>query len=382
VPLRRDAAGSRLGTCCTAQRSLGARSRGSPSKLPPQKKASDMARKFSADRLAAIARRSFPNAKSSASPITLGRVLGVTAGVLAATALANLALAREAERSHPPEGKFITIDGVRLHYIERGTGPVIVLLHGNGAMAGDFVLSGLFDLLAKDYRVIAFDRPGFGYSERPRRRIWTADAQAALFHEALLRLDVPRAVVVGHSWGTLVALALALRDQVRTAGLVLLSGYYYPGVRADAALLSWPAIPVLGDLLRYTISPILGRLMAPMVYRKLFAPAPVSARFENEFPLELAVRPSQIRASAAETALMIPGAASLADHYPELSIPVAIMAGRGDKIVSSDRQSGRLNAALPQTTLRDIPDAGHMLHHIVPEEVAAVIREIAAAALS
>jgi pimeloyl-ACP methyl ester carboxylesterase len=339
-------------------------------------------RKFSADRIAAIARRSVPIAKSSASTITLGRVLGVATVVLAATALTNLALAREAERSHPPEGKFITIDGVRLHYIERGTGPVIVLLHGNGAMAGDFVLSGLFDLLARNYRVIAFDRPGFGYSERPRRRIWTADAQAAIFHEALLRLDVPRAVVVGHSWGTLVALALALRDQVRTAGLVLLSGYYYPSVRADAALLSWPAIPVLGDLLRYTISPILGRLMAPMVYRKLFAPAPVSARFENEFPLELAVRPSQIRASAAETALMIPGAASLADHYPELSIPIAIMAGRGDKIVSSDRQSVRLSAALPQTTLREVPDAGHMLHHIVPEEVAAVIREIADAALS
>jgi pimeloyl-ACP methyl ester carboxylesterase len=336
-------------------------------------------RKFSADRIAAVARRTVPT-KSSASPITLGRVLGAAAGVLAATAVTNLALAREAERSHPPEGKFITIDGMRLHYIERGTGPVIVLLHGNGAMAGDFVLSGLFDLLAKDYRVIAFDRPGFGYSERPRRRIWTADAQAAIFHEALLRLDVPRAVVVGHSWGTLVALALALRDQVRTAGLVLLSGYYYPGVRADAAVLSWPAIPVLGDLLRYTISPILGRLMAPMVYRKLFAPAPVSTRFENEFPLELAVRPSQIRASAAETALMIPGAASLADHYSELSIQ--IMAGRGDKIVSSDRQSGRLSAALPQNTFRDVPDTGHMLHHIVPEEVAAVIREIADAALS
>jgi pimeloyl-ACP methyl ester carboxylesterase len=142
------------------------------------------------------------------------------------------------------------------------------------------------------------------------------------------------------------------------------------------------AIPVLGDLLRYTISPIVGRLMAPMVYRKLFAPAPVSTRFENEFPLELAVRPSQIRASAAETALMIPGAASLADHYPELSIPIAIMAGRGDKIVSSDRQSGRLSAALPQTMLHDVPDAGHMLHHIVPEDVAAVIREIARSALS
>ncbi len=86
---------------------------------------------------------------------------------------------------------------------------------------------------------------------------------------------------------------------------MLLSGYYFPSVRADVALGSWPAVPVLGDILRYTISPLLGRLTVPMVYRKLFAPSPVAERFASEFPLELAVRPSQIRASAAETALMI-----------------------------------------------------------------------------
>ena len=300
--------------------------------------------------------------------------------MLAAAALTNYALARRAERRNPPEGKFITVDGVRLHYIERGTGPVIVLLHGNGTMARDFVLSGVFDLLAKDHRVIAFDRPGFGFSERPRGRIWTAEAQATLLHEALLTLDVRRPVVVGHSWGTLVALALALSDQTNTAGLVLLSGYYFPTVRADVALGPWPAVPILGDILRYTISPLLGRLMAPVVYRKMFAPSPVSQHFASEFPLELAVRPSQIRASAAETALMIPGAASLAGHYPELSIPVAIVAGIDDRIVDFDRQAGRLGAELPRSTLRKVPDAGHMIHHIVPEQVAAVILDVARAA--
>ena len=312
----------------------------------------------------------------------LGRVLGLSAAVLAAAALTNHALARRAERRNPPEGKFITVDGVRLHYIERGTGPVIVLLHGNGTMARDFVLSGVLDLLAKDHRVIAFDRPGFGFSGRPRGRIWTAAAQAALLHEALPMLDARRPVVVGHSWGTLVALALALREPADVAGLVLLSGYYFPSVRADAALGSWPAVPVLGDILRYTISPLLGRLTAPMVYRKLFAPSPVSRRFASEFPLGLAVRPSQIRASAAETALMIPGAAGLAGHYSELSIPVAIVAGLDDKIVDCDRQAGRLGAELPQSTLRKVPDAGHMIHYIVPEQVAAVILDVARAALA
>jgi pimeloyl-ACP methyl ester carboxylesterase len=312
--------------------------------------------------------------------LKLGLVLGGGAAVLAAAGLINHALARRAERRNPPEGKFVTVDGVRLHYIESGTGPAIVLLHGNGTMARDFVLSGVFDLLCKDHRVIAFDRPGFGFSDRPRGRIWTPDAQACLFQKALQRLDVQRTVVVGHSWGTLVAVALALRNQPTIAGLVLLSGYYFPSVRRDVALMSWPAMPLLGDILRYTISPLLGRLMAPAAHRKMFAPSPVTERFAKEFPVELEVRPSQIRASAGEAALMIPGAAGLAKHHSELSLPVAIMAGRGDKIVDCDSQAGRLGTELPGTTLAKVPGAGHMIHHIVPEQVAAVIRDLVRAA--
>jgi pimeloyl-ACP methyl ester carboxylesterase len=318
--------------------------------------------------------------KAATPTLNLGLVLGGGAAVLAAVGLINHALARRAERRNPPEGKFVTVDDVRLHYIERGTGPVIVLLHGNGTMARDFVLSGVFDLLCKDHRVIAFDRPGFGFSDRPRGRIWTPDAQAALLQKALRRLDVRRAVVVGHSWGTLVAVALALRDQVHTAGLVLLSGYYFATLRADVALMAWPAVPLLGDILRYTISPLLGRLMAPAAHRKMFAPSPVTERFAKEFPVELEVQPSQIRASAGEAALMIPGAAGLAKHHSELSLPVAIMAGRGDKIVDCDSQAGRLGTELPGTTLTKVPGAGHMIHHIVPEQVAAVIRDLVRAA--
>ena len=210
------------GTCCTAQ-------------------CSDLCGRLSASLRCKIESRHDCNdtspwyARLHATPSTIsavrpGRVLGVGAAVLAAVALTNHALARRAEHRYPPGGKFITVDRVRLHYIERGAGPVIVLLHGNGTMARYFVLSGVLDLLAKDHRVIAFDRPGFGFSERPRGRIWTAEAQAALLHKALLGIEVTQAVVVGHSWGTLVALALALREPADVAGLVLLSGYYFPSV--------------------------------------------------------------------------------------------------------------------------------------------------------
>ena len=134
--------------------------------------------------------------------------IGLVAAAVALTAT-NYALARRAERRNPPDGKCLQIDRVRLHYIDRGKGPPVILLHGNGTMARDFALSGLIDLLAKDHRVIAFDRPGFGHSNRPRTRIWTADAQAALLWRALSEIAVHRPVIVGHSWGALVAIAMA-----------------------------------------------------------------------------------------------------------------------------------------------------------------------------
>jgi pimeloyl-ACP methyl ester carboxylesterase len=157
--------------------------------------------------------------------------------------------------------------------------------------------------------------------------------------------------------------------------LVLLSGYYFPTARADVALLSPPAIPVVGDVMRYTVSPLLGRLAAPKMIRKIFAPSPVPARFAAEFPVDLMLRPSQIRASAADTALMVPSAAELSGRYGELTMPIAIMAGTGDEIVDVGRHAQRLHREIPTSELRLIDGAGHMVHHLAPRQVVDLIRE-------
>jgi pimeloyl-ACP methyl ester carboxylesterase len=189
-------------------------------------------------------------------------------------------------------------------------------------------------------------------------------------------------VIVGHSWGTLVALEMALRDPDRTAGLVLLSGYYFPTLRLDVPLLFWPAVPVVGDVLRYAVSPWLGRLSKPLVYKWLFAPAPVTPSFAERVPSELIFRPWQIRATAAEVALLIPGAAALAGRYRELRMPTAIVAGPGDRVIDFESHSARLYQALPRSTLRSLPRAGHMIHHSAPQQIAAVIRDMVRATQS
>jgi alpha-beta hydrolase superfamily lysophospholipase len=125
----------------------------------------------------------------------------------------NVYRARKAEREHPPAGKFVTVDGIRLHYIERGEGPPVVLLHGNLVTAKDFDTSRVLDLVAKRH-VIAFDRPGFGYSDRPHGSAWSAATQADLIRDAFAVLGINRPIVLGHSPGVGHMVHYAVPDEV------------------------------------------------------------------------------------------------------------------------------------------------------------------------
>ncbi len=241
-------------------------------------------------------------------------------------------------------------------------------------MAQDWEVSGVLDLLTAAHRVIAFDRPGFGYSDRPRGTAWTPSRQAELIHDALAQLGIARPTVVAHSWGTLVALALALDYPKDVARLVLLSGYYFASPRLDAALQVAPATPIIGDMLRHTISPIVGRLTAPLMVRRLFAPAPVPERFAR-FPLSMSLRPSQLRASSEEGVLMVPSARLLQERYGELTLPVAIIAGSGDRVADPSVHSNRLAQMLLNRDADIVEGAGHMVHYFDPGRVVAAVSE-------
>jgi pimeloyl-ACP methyl ester carboxylesterase len=297
---------------------------------------------------------------------------------LAALALGNHLIARRTERRHPPGGSFMTVNGVRLHYSDRGEGTPIVLIHGNAVSGADWDTSGVAELLLRNHRVIVFDRPGFGYSERPRGHLWTAAQQADLLHAALRVLGVERPVIVGHSWGAIVALALAQSHEADVAGLVLLSGYYFWTLRPDALLVMAGALPVVGDLLRYTVLPLLGLLQMPLVKRAMFSPARVPDRFQAEYSSAMALRPSQIRAASMDGALMIPGALALRAGYRRLALPVIIIAGDGDKLVFK-RSSEQLRESIPGSVLQIVKGAGHMVHHLAARQVAQAVESAAEA---
>lgn len=314
----------------------------------------------------------------SVDPRLIGAGLAVI-GLAAASAIYNNRRARQAEADNPPAGRFVEVDGVRLHYVEEGTGPAVLLIHGNALTWEDWRLSGVFDRLAETHRVIAFDRVGFGYSARPHDRIWTVEAQAKILLEAARALGAERPVVVGHSFGAEIALAMGVVEPDALAGLVLVSGYYFASARLDAIMSVPGGMPGVGHLFQNTVTPFISRATMGKFVRKMFAPLPVPPRFAA-WPGDMTARPSQLRASAADGALMLHGVLGLAGRLERMQVPTRIFAGAEDKVVDTDAQARKLERTLPQAQLRIVPGAGHMAHYADPEGVARAASELAARA--
>jgi pimeloyl-ACP methyl ester carboxylesterase len=290
-------------------------------------------------------------------------LLGVAG--LAASAVVVQYLARRAESRHRPIGRFTSIGKTTIHYVDRGSGPPVVLLHGNGGMVDEMQASGLINKLAESHRVIALDRPGFGLSTRPDRD-WGPEREAQLLLSLMHQLRLERPVIVAHSWSTLVALSLALEEPDAVSGLVLIGGYYYPTTRTDVVMQGIVATPVIGDLLRHTLWPLISRATAPVGFKKVFWPSRPTDAFLDQYSVPMATRPSQLCAVADDTSLMPAAAARLSKRYGELLMPVDLIVGMDDQMVTPSHHSRRLNRELHNSFIDEVPGSGHMVHHAHP----------------
>jgi pimeloyl-ACP methyl ester carboxylesterase len=239
-------------------------------------------------------------------------------------------------------------------------------------MLQDYELSGVLERAAAEHRAIALDRPGYGYSA-PGPSV--PAAQAGLLHQVFRTLGVAEPVIVAHSLGTLVALAYALRYPENVRGLVLASGYYFPTARPDALVLVPPAIPLLGTLMRHTVSPLIGRLLLPAWLKILFAPLEVPSYMER-FPTWQALQPKQLLAVGREAALAVPVTAAMRKLYFTIKVPTTIIAGAEDRYVSTRAHSRRLHETLVHSTYVEVPGAGHMVHHAAPEAMLEAIAKL------
>lgn len=293
-----------------------------------------------------------------------GALLLVLAGLFAASRWCI----HDAERRFPPTGGFVTVDGLRQHYVEKGGSErTIVLVHGANGAVQDFTAT-ILDTLAARHRVIAVDRPGHGYSERPAAEPVTPDVQARLLHGVLRQLHVERPILVGFSFGGAVVLSYALQYQDELGALVLLAGAAH--VWPTPVDLKWrmPEWPLLGPLLTELVVPELGRLVAEDGVREAFAPDPVSASYAGA-PLPLALRPASFRANAMDVNHVKPFLAEQGRHYGELRLPVQLLTGDADRVVSPTLHSAALAREAPDAEIVFVPGAGHLLPYAHPDAV-------------
>jgi pimeloyl-ACP methyl ester carboxylesterase len=307
--------------------------------------------------------------------------LAVAAAAIVLTGFALHANARaytkRVEAIHPPEGRFIDCEGVRLHLREAGMKglPRMLLIHGASSNLRE-LWTPLADEFSPLHRVIAYDRPGMGYSGRAKRNAHTMAYQARCAAKVLEETGEGPAIIVAHSLGAAVALRLALDHPQLVQGLVLIAPACnpYPWKPAWWARLS--ATPVIGDLFCGLLIPLLGPPMSPASVANNFWPAAVPVNYLRDAAVPLIFRPRAFRASALDVCASNVEFGAQQPRYGELFTPCVIVTAEKDRIVSPKRHARALAVDMPAAELMIAPDTGHMPHRLRTDLVIAAIRRV------
>ncbi len=300
-------------------------------------------------------------------------LLFLAAGLVAFTEL----FARIAERIAPPQGKFVEIDGERIHYIDIGTGPVLFMIHGLAGNLRHFSHS-LIGRLSSEFRIVAVDRPGSGYSTRARGAPANLRRQAETLAKVIHALDLGRVLVVGHSLGGGVSLALALDHPDRVAGLALLAPFTHiawgpPGAFRGLQISS----PLVRKLIAWTVATPLSLIMARKALAAVFAPQQPPDDFRSRGGGVLVARPKSFCAAAADMMESNVDLPVMIAAYPSLAAPTGVLYSRDDAVLNYRLHGETLKRECPALELVLIDGCGHMLNIVAADRAADFIRVMA-----
>jgi pimeloyl-ACP methyl ester carboxylesterase len=305
----------------------------------------------------------------------------VIVGLLVLVALGALVLftaytARRVDAALPPLGRFVEVGGARIHYLEKGTGPALLFIHGLGANMRVFTHS-LLEKLSGEFRVILMERPGSGESTRGPGASARLGSQAATVSAFMRELGLERPMLVGHSLGGAVALTVALEHPEQVGGLALvapLAGLQetVPAVFNRLMITS----RALRKCVAWTVATPASILRRELVLDTLFGPDPVPRDYATKGGGLLGLRPKSF-CSASEDLVALEGELpALFGRYGELRLPVGIIYGTGDRVLDHRLHGVDVAAKIDGAEL-ELIEGGHMLPLTAPDVVAEFIMKVA-----
>jgi pimeloyl-ACP methyl ester carboxylesterase len=286
-------------------------------------------------------------------------------------------MTRRIEAAVPSNGRFVEVEGERFHYVEEGKGPPLVMIHGLMGSSRNltYALSGQ---LAEQFRVITLDRPGSGYSTRHTGTPADLPAQARQIAAFIKTLDLDNPLLLGHSLGGAISLALALDHPEAVGGLVLVAPLTHPQRRLPWVFLSLAVRPGwLRRWMAHTLTMPIGLLTKGAVVKGVFAPDPAPADFATRGGGLLGMRPGNFYAASTEVNTLNDDLPGMVKRYPQLTLPIGLIYGSRDQLLDFRQHGQALADKIPGVKLQLVEGRGHMLPITATARVVEVVQQVA-----
>src|SRR5258708_27807571 len=303
-------------------------------------------------------------------------VIALMAVSLGGLVIFTAVTSRRVEAALPPRGRFIEIAGARIHYLDKSSGPAIVILHGLGGQMGNFTYA-LLERLTGEFRVILMDRPGPGYSTRARGATGRLTEQAATVAEFIRRLGLERPLLVGHSLGGAIALGVALDDPQVIKGLALIAPLTHVPKNVPAP---FRALEIKSNFLRWlvawTVATPIGIRRGKAILDAIFRPDSAPADFPIPGGRILSLRPRSFYNTSSDIRAVNLDLGKMVARYASLQVPVRILYGTSDQVLSHQVHGEAMKTKSSLVSVELVP-GGHMLPISAPDLTAKFIKHAA-----
>ncbi len=267
---------------------------------------------------------------------------------------------KKAEQLLPPAGSFAKLGSTRLHYVDQGQGPAIVMIHGIAGNLQNFTY-GLATPLAQTHRVICIDRPGYGYSKRSFNADTSLEAQADIIVSLLDHLQIESAVFVGHSLGGTISLAAAQRHPDRVRALALIAPLTH---LPEAHLPAFKALDLPSPLIRFILGwtlAIPGTLYRMSLSLKIiFGPERAPRDFAIRGGGILSLKPQTFITASSDVQNAIQSMPAIEAAYANMKTPVHVLFAHEDRILDCKKNGEDLPSRIPGAQIT-LVTGGHML---------------------